>query len=78
MKAMVLDKFEQEVRWKDVPNPVIGSQDVLVRVKANGLCATDLKIVDGAVPTVKLPHILGHEVAGEVAGAVIEGLADIV
>ena len=40
---------------------------MLVRVRANGVCATDLKIVDGLVPSVSLPHVLGHEAAGEVA-----------
>ena len=67
MKAMVLDRFREPVVWRDVPDPGPGAQEVVVQVRANGVCATDLKLVDGLVPTVTLPHILGHEVAGEVA-----------
>jgi 2-desacetyl-2-hydroxyethyl bacteriochlorophyllide A dehydrogenase len=66
MKAMVLEQFKQPMVWRDVPDPECGAQDVVIRVRANGLCATDLKVSDGAVSTVKLPLIPGHEVAGEV------------
>ena len=76
MYAMVLEQFGHPLRWREVPEPVIGDGEVLLRVRANGLCATDLKIADGLVPTVSLPHIPGHEVAGEVAevGAAVPGL----
>ena len=76
MKAMVLEQFQTPLRWQDVPEPDIGPRDALVRVAANGLCATDLKISDGLVPTVPLPHIPGHEAAGEVVlvGAEVPGL----
>ena len=76
MYAMVLEQFGHPLRWQEVPEPVIGDGEVLLRVRANGLCATDLKIAEGLVPTVSLPHIPGHEVAGEVAavGAAVPGL----
>jgi len=76
MKAMVLEHFEERMVWRDVPHPRIGLQEVLVRVRANGVCATDLKMIEGQVPTVTLPHVLGHEVAGEIAevGDAVEGL----
>ena len=76
MKAMVLEQFHAPLRWQDVPEPDIGPRDALVRVAANGLRATDLKISDGLVPTVPLPHIPGHEAAGEVVsvGAEVPGL----
>ena len=76
MKAMVLEQFNAPMRWLEVPEPEIGPGDVLIRVAANGLCATDLKIADGLVPTVPLPHISGHEAAGEVVavGAQVPGL----
>ena len=67
MNAMVLERFGAPLARRGVSDPVIGSQDVLVRVRANGVCATDLKMIEGLVPTVSLPHVLGHEVAGEVA-----------
>ena len=76
MYAMVLEQFGHPLGWQEVPEPAIGDGEVLLRVMANGLCATDLKIADGLVPTVSLPHIPGHEVAGEVAavGAAVPGL----
>ena len=76
MYAMVLEQFGHPLGWREVPEPAIGDGEVLLRVRANGLCATDLKIAEGLVPTVSLPHIPGHEVAGEVAavGAAVPGL----
>lgn len=76
MKAMVLEHYNSPLSWQEVPEPRIGPSDVLIRVVANGLCATDLKIASGLVPTVSLPHIPGHEVAGEVVeiGAEVPGL----
>ena len=65
MKAMVLDQYHNSLDWRDVPDPEFDADEVVIRVGANGLCATDLKIVEGLVPTVPLPHIMGHEVAGE-------------
>ncbi len=75
MKAMVLEKFGKPMAYRDVPEPEIGPTDILVRARAAGLCSTDLKIYDGQVPTVKLPFIMGHECAGEVAktGSEVEG-----
>ena len=76
MKARVLERFGEPLVRRGVSDPTIGSQEVLVRVRANGVCATDLKMIEGLVPTVNLPHVLGHEVAGEVAdvGAGVQGL----
>ncbi len=76
MQALVLEQFQTPLTWREAPEPAIGSRDVLIRVAANGLCATDLKIADGLVPTVTLPHIPGHEAAGEVVavGAETPGL----
>ena len=75
MKAMVLEHFGEPMVLKEVPEPAIGPQDILLRVGASGLCATDLKVYDGMVKSVKLPLIAGHESAGEVAriGAEVEG-----
>lgn len=66
MKAMVLEHFGESLQHREVEKPSIGDRDVLLRVKACGLCGTDLKIYDGKVLTVKLPRIMGHEVAGVV------------
>jgi alcohol dehydrogenase, propanol-preferring len=42
--------------------------DVLVRVRAGGVCHTDVHIAAGRWPQIRLPLVLGHEIAGEVAG----------
>jgi D-arabinose 1-dehydrogenase-like Zn-dependent alcohol dehydrogenase len=64
MKAMVLREFGKPLAWEEVPDPKPGPREALVEAKANGLCGTDLKIVDGLVGTVKPPRLLGHESAG--------------
>lgn len=76
MKAMVLEQFRKPLVWREVPQPSCGSLEVVLRVRANGLCATDLKIIEGLVPSVPLPHILGHETAGEIVevGPGVSGL----
>jgi len=50
---------------EDVERPRPGHGQVLVRVTNSGICGTDLKIYDGAVP-VRHPLIMGHEMSGEV------------
>ena len=70
MKAAVLPAFGQPLEVREVPEPPqVAADDVLIRVRAVGLCGTDLKIVGGAIDTVRPPLILGHEVAGEVVSA---------
>jgi propanol-preferring alcohol dehydrogenase len=49
----------------DVPAP--GAKDVLVRVRACGVCRTDLHVADGELSEGKLPVVPGHEIVGEVA-----------
>ncbi len=66
MKAMVLERFGDRLVPMDLEIPRPGPGEALVRVKACGLCGTDLKVAAGMIPTVGLPHIPGHEVAGEV------------
>ena len=66
MKAMMLRAFGKPLTWEDVPEPKPGPHEALVEARANGLCGTDLKIVDGLVHSAKLPLLLGHESAGVV------------
>ncbi|MFH0813249.1 MAG: alcohol dehydrogenase catalytic domain-containing protein, partial [Pseudomonadota bacterium] len=66
MKAAVIERFEAPLVIRDVEVPAIGPEEVLVRVRACGICGTDLKIISGQVSKVSLPHIPGHEIAGEV------------
>lgn len=64
MKAMVL-KAPRNLGLEEVERPKPGPGQMLVRVTNTGVCGTDLKIYDGAVP-VKYPLIMGHEMVGQV------------
>src|SRR5436305_13129585 len=48
------------------PVPVPTGRDVLLRVAACGICATDLHLLGGSIPLYKPPRVLGHEMWGEV------------
>src|SRR5262249_812636 len=81
MKAALLREFGS-LEVAGVPRPEPGGGEVLVRVRACGICGTDLKIVAGAYRGAwprALPFIMGHEWSGEVAslgpGAGRSGLA---
>ena len=66
MKGMVLKEFGKPLAYEEVPDPKPGPRQVLVESKANGLCATDLKLIDGLIKSAPLPLMLGHENAGVV------------
>lgn len=66
MRAAVLESFDAPLHVVERPDPTAGYGQAVVRTRAAGLCRTDLKIISGAIPTVALPRILGHEIAGEV------------
>jgi propanol-preferring alcohol dehydrogenase len=66
MKAMVLLKQGVPLRLKEMPSPVPGSSQVLVKVNACGVCRTDLHVVDGELSSPKLPLVPGHEIVGTV------------
>lgn len=66
MRAAVLEKFHQPLAIGDVPLPDPGPSEVTVEVAACGLCLTDIHIMEGRVPTVRLPLVPGHEFAGTV------------
>ncbi len=55
-----------EVRLEMRPVPEPGPDDVLVRIKATGLCGSDLHTIKGLHPDARLPTFIGHEFAGEV------------
>ncbi|MBI2832577.1 MAG: alcohol dehydrogenase catalytic domain-containing protein [Chloroflexi bacterium] len=76
MKAAVLKQFNAPLSIEDIPEPMVEPGWALVRVKACGLCGTDLKISSGAMPNVKIPVVPGHEIAGEVL-KVGEGVTNI-
>ncbi|MCQ6265228.1 alcohol dehydrogenase AdhP [Fictibacillus sp. WQ 8-8] len=65
MKAAVVNEFKQSLEVKDMPTPVIEHGEVLVKIKACGVCHTDLHAAHGDWPVKpKLPFIPGHEGVG--------------
>jgi propanol-preferring alcohol dehydrogenase len=66
MRAMVLEQLGKPLQLRDLPTPVPGPGQLLVRVAACAVCRTDLHIVDGELPNPKLPLIPGHEIVGYV------------
>lgn len=63
MKALVLKEYNQ-FSYEDVPVPEIGDEDVLIRVKACGICGSDVHGMDGSTGRRIPPVIMGHEAAG--------------
>ncbi len=66
MRAMVLDKPGQPLRATDLPAPIPGKGQVLIKVHVCGLCRTDLHVVDGDLTQPKLPIVPGHQIVGRV------------
>ena len=68
MKAAVLRKPGAPLVVEDVEDPRPGAGEILLEVKACGVCHTDLHLAAGEWSLPKLPLILGHEVVGVVRG----------
>jgi len=66
MKAVQLIEIGKPLEMREVPLPHVGERDVLVRVKAAGICHSDVHYRAGVSPVSSLPQTLGHEVAGVV------------
>ncbi|GAB4328901.1 MAG: zinc-dependent alcohol dehydrogenase family protein [Promethearchaeota archaeon] len=65
---MIGAKFfgKHDVRVDHYPEPEPGPRDVMVRVRASGVCGTDVHVYEGEVPLAKFPVIPGHEFCGVV------------
>jgi propanol-preferring alcohol dehydrogenase len=66
MHAMVLQGPGTGLRELDVPTPKPGPEQVLIRVRACGVCRTDLHVLDGELADPKYPLVPGHEIVGTV------------
>ncbi len=72
MKAMVLNKLcsleenRTPLVLTNLPDPVPGEKEVLVKVSACGVCHTELDEIEGRTPPPRLPIVLGHQVVGRV------------
>ncbi|MFZ5518883.1 MAG: zinc-dependent alcohol dehydrogenase family protein [Candidatus Zhuqueibacterota bacterium] len=70
MKAMVLNRIcdltqtREPLEWVDAPKPVPGKNELLVKVRACGVCHTELDEIEGRTPPPTFPMILGHQVVG--------------
>jgi len=62
---MVLDRPGTPLRPAEIPRPEPGRGQVLLRVRACGVCRTDLHVVDGELTHPKLPLVVGHQIVGE-------------
>src|SRR5919206_2999384 len=72
MRAMAVVDYQRPLELVDLPVPTPGDGEVLVRVRYCGVCYSDVKTVSGHMPyspTLKLPHVAGHEIAGVVESA---------
>ena len=71
MKAMVLSKQTnaegKPLKLANIPKPKPKSGEILVDIKACGVCRTDLHIIEGELPSRKLPLVPGHQIVGTVA-----------
>ncbi len=74
MKAMVLkditllEKDKNPLELVNLPDPVPGQREILVKVFACGVCHTELDEIEGRTPPPRFPIVLGHQVIGRVEG----------
>jgi len=72
MKAMVLNKISsfaenrEPLEMVDLPDPVPGEGEILIRISACGVCHTELDEIEGRTPPPRFPMVLGHQVVGKV------------
>lgn len=64
-KAARFYKVGDPLKLEDLPRPQVGGNDVLLKVKAAGICHSDIHVIDGVIAAAP-PVTLGHEIAGEV------------
>ncbi len=76
MEALLLKEY-MNLEMVRMPEPAIGPEDILVRVRACGICGSDVHGLDGSTGRRIPPLVMGHEAAGEVAavGDQVQGLS---
>jgi threonine 3-dehydrogenase len=80
MKALIKSRREPGIWMGRLPRPVVGHNDVLIRMRKTAICGTDIHIYrwdDWAARTVPVPMQVGHEYCGEIVeiGSEVRGLA---
>jgi propanol-preferring alcohol dehydrogenase len=66
MRAMVLERPGEPLKLVEGPDPQPADGEVRIRVGACGVCRTDLHVIDGELPSPKLPLVPGHEIVGRI------------
>ncbi len=70
MRAMVLKKVglieSSPLEWTNLPIPEPGPKEIRIKVHYCAICRTDLHVIEGDLPTMKLPLIPGHQIVGVV------------
>jgi alcohol dehydrogenase len=66
MRAAVYETFGKPLAIQNVPDPTPTDTGVVIQVKANGICRSDWHAWMGHDPDIVLPHVPGHELAGEI------------
>ena len=72
MKALVYDSVQTLV-YRDMPDPVAGAGQSLIRIEASGICGSDMHAFLGHDDRRPAPLILGHEAAGTIVGGPQDG-----
>jgi propanol-preferring alcohol dehydrogenase len=66
VRAMLLTQTQRPLEWRELEDPMPGPSEIRIRVRACGVCRTDLHVVDGDLTHPKLPIIPGHEIVGRI------------
>ena len=69
MRAMVFEEVGRPLRELELPVPAPGPGQLLLKVRACGVCRTDLHLLDGEVDVPHPPRVLGHQIVADVLGA---------
>ena len=67
MKAAIYYKFQEDLVIKDLPDPNLSDNGVIIKVKASGICRSDWHAWMGHDSDIVLPHVPGHELAGTIS-----------
>jgi alcohol dehydrogenase len=77
VRAVIFEEFGGPLQVRELPDPAPHPDGVVIAVKSTGICRSDWHGWQGHDPDVQLPHVPGHELAGEVVavGKAVRGLA---
>ncbi len=71
MKSLVKAKAEKGIWLQDTPEPEVGHNDLLIKIRKTAICGTDMHIYnwdEWSQKTIPVPMVIGHEYVGEVVG----------